>query len=460
GVVEQRIVVVGGNFSGIVAGAAWRPLIFFWRFEKFLLVLRLALRLPEFHHGGDFLFGYIRSVQAMNPSRAGRQVEHVAASEERFGAVGVENGARVNFSCDAERDPRGEVCLDQAGDDIHRRPLRGEHQMNADGSRHLRQPGDGLFHIVAIEHHQISQLVDDDDDLWNGSFIGGRFLAEEAGRVVEQAVIAVNVADAFRGEQFKPALHFADGVAQRIGGEFRFGDDGRIEVRNAFVIAEFEALRVHQHQPHFLWRRLVQDGHDHGVDGHALARTGRAGDEQVRHAGEIGSGDASVDVFAHGDGELRSRAQEFRRLDVLAQPDNFALAVRHLDADRAFAGHTFDQDAFGPQGEAEIVREADDAAVLDAGFGLEFESGDYRAGVDLRDLAKDFEFRVLRGQNLSDNLELFFVDGLLLVRTVQQARRRKLVTARDFRKSRLRLVLRVGTLIDLDFDRRSSGRRL
>src|ERR1019366_10022108 len=108
--------------------------------------------------------------------------------------------------------------------------------------------------------------------------------------------------------------------------------------------------------------------------------------------------------------------------------------------------------AFRAQGEAEIVGETDNAAVLDAGFGFEFESGDYRAGVDLGDLAEDFEFRVLRGQNLGDEFELFFVDGLLLVGTVQQARRRQLVTARDFGEDRFRPVLSVGAVSDFDFD--------
>ena len=101
--------------------------------------------------------------------------------------------------------------------------------------------------------------------------------------------------------------------------------------------------------------------------------------------------------------------------------------------------------------EAEIVAEADDAAVLDAGFGFEFEGGDDGAGVDLRDLAVDFEFRVLRGQNLGDNLQLVFVDGLLLVGTVEEARGWEFVTARDFREGCLRLVLGVSTVTNFDF---------
>src|SRR5580700_5687946 len=116
----------------------------------------------------------------------------------------------------------------------------------------------------------------------------------------------------------------------------------------------------------------------------------------MRHASQVCGGDASVDVLAHANGELRFRAQKFLRLDVLAQPDNFALAVRHLDADRALARHTFNQNALRAQRKTEIVGESDDAAVLDARFGLELESSYNRTRINLRDLAVDFELRVLR----------------------------------------------------------------
>ena len=83
----------------------------------------------------------------------------------RFGAVGVEDGARVHLGGQAEADARRHVGLDQAGDDVDRGPLRGQHQVDADGARHLRQPRDRLFHVGAVEHHQVGQLVDDDDDV-------------------------------------------------------------------------------------------------------------------------------------------------------------------------------------------------------------------------------------------------------------------------------------------------------
>src|SRR5258708_40131563 len=72
----------------------------------------------------------------------------------------------------------------------------------------------------------------------------------------------------------------------------------------------------------------------------------------------------------------------------------------------------------------------------------------------------DFKFRVLRGQNLGDEFQFFFIDGLLLVGTVQQARRWQLITASNFRKGRFRLVLGIGAVRDSDFDSRRGLRSL
>src|SRR5258708_3529169 len=72
----------------------------------------------------------------------------------------------------------------------------------------------------------------------------------------------------------------------------------------------------------------------------------------------------------------------------------------------------------------------------------------------------DFKFRVLRGQNLGDEFQFLFIDGLLLVGTVQQARRWQLITARNFRKGRFRLVLGIGAVRDFDFDSRRGLRSL
>ncbi len=64
-----------------------------------------------------------------------------------------------------KRHARREIRLDEPGDDVHRGPLRGQHQVNADGARHLRQARDGFLHVGAVHHHQVGEFVHDDDDV-------------------------------------------------------------------------------------------------------------------------------------------------------------------------------------------------------------------------------------------------------------------------------------------------------
>src|SRR5579872_1481750 len=139
------------------------------------------------------------------------------------------------------------------------------------------------------------------------------------------------------------------------------------------------------------------------------------------HAGEIGGDDTAVDVFTHGDRHLRLRSHELLRLDVLAQPDDFALAVRYLNANGALAGHALDEDALCLQSEAKIVAKIGDAAVLDAGFGLELEGRDNGSGIDLRDLTVNLELGVLFRKHLREQFEFVRVNLLLFVRALEQA---------------------------------------
>ena len=55
-------------------------------------------------------------------------------------------------------------------------------------------------------------------------------------------------------------------------------------------------------------------------------------------------------------------------------------------------GNAVNAHRFGFERQAQIVAESGDLRVLDAGFGLELERGDDRAGMNLLDGAHDFEF--------------------------------------------------------------------
>ena len=171
-------------------------------------------------------------------------------------------------------------------------------------------------------------------------------------------------------------------------------------MRNAFVIAKFQPLRINQNQSHLVGRGFVQDRHDHGINGHALARAGRAGDQQMGHGSQIGGNDASVDVLAHGQRELRLGSNELRRLHYFAQPNRLPLMVRHLNANRRLSRHALNQDAFRFQCQAQVVGQAGYTAVLNSRLRFEFERGNHRPRIDLCDLPMHIKLGILFREHL------------------------------------------------------------
>jgi hypothetical protein len=44
-------------------------------------------------------------------------------------------------------------------------PLGREDEVDADRARLLRQPDDGVLHVLRRDHHQVGELVDDDEQV-------------------------------------------------------------------------------------------------------------------------------------------------------------------------------------------------------------------------------------------------------------------------------------------------------
>jgi hypothetical protein len=73
-----------------------------------------------------------------------------------------------------KRDTRGDIRLNESGDDVYGRPLGGEDEVYADRAAHLRQPDDSRFKLPRIGLHDIRKLVDDND------YVGHSFGAGES----------------------------------------------------------------------------------------------------------------------------------------------------------------------------------------------------------------------------------------------------------------------------------------
>ena len=231
----------------------------------------------------------------------------------------------------------------------------------------------------------------------------------------------VDIAHAASGQHFQPPLHLARRIPQDVRCHFRIGHHGRQKVRNVRIKSQFELLRVDENELQFFRRRLVQHAHQQGIDKHALARSRRAGNQQVRHLRQVGCANPADKIFAQRHRELRRRMAEFGRLDDVAQRNRLAMRIRHFDPDRGFPGDALDQDRLGAQGQAKIFGKSCNAAVLDSRFGLEFERGDHRAGIDLRHLSIHFEFLAFELDRASIFLQLALRHFLAALGRLQQA---------------------------------------
>ncbi len=176
-------------------------------------------------------------------------------------------------------------------------------------------------------------------------------------------------------------------------------------------------------------RRPKEDAREHRVDADRLAGAGRTGDQQVRHRRQVADEGLAVDRLAQRQRQPRRGAAVRFRLEQLAHRDLLAVRIGDLDADGGLAGNAVDEDGLGLHGEAEVIGEPRDLAVLHAGVGLELVGRDDRAGVNLHHGALDRELAAFLLEVPGAVHELPLVDLLLAPGGVEQGQRRLRVGA-------------------------------
>ena len=119
-------------------------------------------------HAGDHLGHlFIRDEAALHTQRLARsqgEPEHVALAHQLFRAGGVQDDAGLQRGGHGKGHAGGDVGLHKARDDIRRGPLGGDDQVHPGGTAHLGHAADGFFHFLRRHQHEVSQLVDDNDD--------------------------------------------------------------------------------------------------------------------------------------------------------------------------------------------------------------------------------------------------------------------------------------------------------
>lgn len=136
-----------------------------------------------------------------------------------------------------------------------------------------------------------------------------------------------------------------------------------------------------------------QHRHDQGVQADALTGSGPAGDEQVRHLGEVDREGVTADVLTEENRDPHFLDVGGASLDQLAEADHDPFVVGDLDADGVLAGDRRDDaDRRDAQRDREVVLEGGDLGDAESRFEFEFELGNDRTGVDFGDLHVQAEF--------------------------------------------------------------------
>ena len=241
--------------------------------------------------------------------------------------------------------------------------------MDARRARQLRQSADGFLHLAGGDHHQIGQLVDDDDDLAHRLFVRA-----------DGVVVAADVAHAHRLEPLVAVLHLHNRPAQRRARFLRIGHDRHEQVRNAVVDGKLDNLRVDEDEPHLLRLGAEDDGVDDRVDADGFTRARRARNQHVGHLRHIRDDRRAGNALAQRHRRRRFLPHHLRAFQHVAQGDRRDFLIRNFNADRRFSGNRrFDAHAVGGHVQRDVVHQTDDARYLHPRRGRKLVARDGRA---------------------------------------------------------------------------------
>ena len=192
-------------------------------------------------------------------------------------------------------------------------------------------------------------------------------------------------------------LHLAHHPLERDDRLLRVGDHRRQQVRDAVVDRQLQHLRVDHDEAAGIGPVAVQQRQDHGVDADRLARPGGAGDQQMRHARQVGDHRRAADVLAQDQRQLGRRiARRPSRPAARAGRPSRACALGSSMPMTLRARHHGDAHRDRAHRAGDVVGQADHAAGLGAGRRLQLVAGHHRAGPHLDDLAAHAEIRPAR----------------------------------------------------------------
>ena len=167
--------------------------------------------------------------------------------------------------------------------------------MHARCTGKLCQTTDRILNIIGSYHHQICQLVYDNDDLWH--FL--RFvLSRKILNGLYLLIITFHISDTVLLEGLITFHHFRNCPVKCTGCFLRIRYNRNQQMRYSIVHAQLYYFRIDHDQFYFVRFCFVQNTHNDRIDTYRLTGTGSTCDQQMRHLGNICHNDMTCDIFS------------------------------------------------------------------------------------------------------------------------------------------------------------------
>ncbi len=312
-----------------------------------------------------------------------REKQHVSFTEQFLSPAHVEDRPGIHLGRDSEGDPAGHVGLDDARDDVYRRTLGRNDQMDARSSCKLGQADDGSLHLTFGNHHEICELIDNDDQSGQNFKPG---ISPFLNRFCHEGVKACQIADIRGREQVISLFHFRYCPVQCRGGFAGICDDRYHQMRDLFVNTQFDHLGVDQQQADLVRGCPVENAEYDRVDTDGFTGSCRACDQYMGHAGNVGDDRPPAQVLTNGKGQSPIISAEVLGLQKVPQVDGGLCFVGDLDSNRGFTrDRGLDPDVCRREAELYVIGQVDDLADFDSLVRPELIAGDSGALADICD---------------------------------------------------------------------------
>ena len=211
---------------------------FIFVFDKNLIVniFRLAVLFYEFDDIFNFGIGHKGPLYAHRERNFRTRVQHIALTQKFFRADLIDDNAAVHFRSDHKRNAAGNVRLYKTGNNVDRRTLGRQYQMNTDGAAHCGKAGYRRFKLFPRSRHKVGKFVNNQYDV--------RKLFRRNFALDDAFIVTCNVAYTHAVEQRIAAFHFTQTILQSLKRFFRLGNNGRKQMGNIVIQFKLDDFRV------------------------------------------------------------------------------------------------------------------------------------------------------------------------------------------------------------------------